>query len=193
VAVGHDSLAAGPSAIAVGHGAQAINSVAVGAFAYAANGGAAFGDGARGFGTNATALGPNAVASHTDSVAIGSGSLTSAMNTVSFGSAGNERRLMNVAEGILGTDAINLDQLNRAVTGLNRGIAATTALATPLLSLERGETGFAMGAGYYEGETGMAFRVAHQMDLNTPVLLSAGYSSAGGQTGAAQVGMAFKF
>ncbi len=193
VAVGHDSLAAGPSAIAVGNGAQAINSVAVGAFAFAANGGAAYGDGARAFGINATALGPNSVASHNSSVAIGENSFTTNPNTVSFGSAGNERRLMNVAMGVLGTDAVNLDQLNRAVTGLNRGIAATTALATPMLALERGETGFATGAGYFEGETGMAFRVAHQMDMETPILLSAGYSTAGGQTGAAQVGLAFKF
>lgn len=193
VAVGHDALAAGPSAIAVGHGAQAINSVAVGALAYAANGGAAFGDGARAYGTDATALGPNAVASHTNAVAIGADSLTSAMNTVSFGSVGNERRLMNVAEGLLGTDAVNLNQLGRAVQGLNRGIAATTALATPMLSLDRGETSFATGAGYFEGETGVAFRVAHQMDMETPILLSAGYSTAGGQTGAAQAGIAFKF
>jgi hypothetical protein len=62
-----------------------------------------------------------------------------------------------------------------------------------MLALERGETGFATGAGYFEGETGVAFRVAHQMDLETPILLSAGYSTAGGQTGAAQVGLAFKF
>jgi autotransporter adhesin len=193
VAVGHDSLAAGPSAIAVGHGAQAINSVAMGAFAYAANGGAAFGDGARAYGTDATALGPNAVASHTNSVAIGADSFTTAMNTVSFGSVGNERRLMNVADALLGTDAVNLNQLGRAVQGLNRGIAATTALAVPMLSLDRGETSFATGAGYFEGETGVAFRVAHQMDIEMPILLSAGYSTAGGQTGAAQAGIAFKF
>jgi autotransporter adhesin len=52
-------------------------------------------------------------------VAIGNGSTSSAANTVSVGSAGNERRVTHVATATSGTDAINLDQLNAALTGIN--------------------------------------------------------------------------
>ena len=111
VAVGQNAATTGVNAIAIGNGATATGSVAVGAAASAANGGAAFGDGAVATGLNATATGPNAQALADNSTAIGSGSVASQANTVSVGSATNQRRVTNVAAGVAATDAVNLNQL----------------------------------------------------------------------------------
>ena len=59
---------------------------------------------------------PSATAAN--SVAIGSGSTNTVANTVSFGSAGNERRLTNVAAGVNATDAVNVGQLQSTVAGI---------------------------------------------------------------------------
>ncbi|UTO04614.1 YadA-like family protein [Moraxella sp. FZLJ2107] len=92
--------------------------------------------------TNATALGRLAVASHADAVALGSGSITRAATSentatvngvtyggfagnapksvVSFGKAGEERQLVNVAAGNISatsTDAINGSQLYLVTKG----------------------------------------------------------------------------
>lgn len=98
------SNSTGPGASATG-----TNSVAMGSGATASN-------------TNTVAIGTDATATQANSVAIGSGSTTSAANTVSVGSAGNERRITNVAAGISPTDAVNVGQLNGAVTGLQSQI-----------------------------------------------------------------------
>ena len=114
--------------------------------------------------------------------------------TVSFGSPGAERRLMNVADGVYLTDAVNLGQLNRAVTQLNRGVAATLAQMSPILPLDRGETSVALGSGYYQGESAFSLSVAHRFDWDMPVLVSGGIGSAGDDesiTGRASVAIKF--
>ena len=63
---------------------------------------------------NAVALGYMASASANGSVAIGNNSVANVANTVSFGSVGNERKLVNVAAGTVSstsTDAVNGAQL----------------------------------------------------------------------------------
>jgi autotransporter adhesin len=50
-------------------------------------------------------------------VALGDGSVADRANTVSVGSAGNERQVTNVAAGTATTDAVNVGQLNDAVAG----------------------------------------------------------------------------
>ena len=70
-------------------------------------------------------------------MAIGSGSTNTAANTVSFGSAGNERRLTNVAAGINQTDAVNVGQLQSTVAGIQTQIVdnqreARRGIAAPL-------------------------------------------------------------
>jgi len=86
-------------------------------------------------GTDAVAIGGNAQATADNSVALGSNSTTTADLTaaaynpgsttlagatpageVSVGSAGQERRITNVAAGAAGTDAVNVSQLQSAVT-----------------------------------------------------------------------------
>src|SRR5262249_19075656 len=51
-------------------------------------------------------------------------STTSAANTVSVGSAGAERRITNVATGTSNTDAVNLAQLNAAISTVNANLGA---------------------------------------------------------------------
>ncbi|MQR02495.1 ESPR-type extended signal peptide-containing protein [Glaciimonas soli] len=51
------------------------------------------------------------VTAGTKSVAIGANSVASRNNSVSVGDVGSERQIVNVAEGTMGTDAVNLDQL----------------------------------------------------------------------------------
>ncbi|WP_301952078.1 ESPR-type extended signal peptide-containing protein, partial [Burkholderia sp. S171] len=66
----------------------------------------------------ALAIGLNARAGFADSVAIGSYSVVSAANTVSVGSVGSERRITNVAIGTSTTDAVNLGQVTKMLSGL---------------------------------------------------------------------------
>ncbi|MET0102769.1 MAG: YadA-like family protein [Sedimenticola sp.] len=63
--------------------------------------------------SNSLGLGhTSSVGTTTNSVALGEGSVASEDNTVSVGSATQQRRITNVAEAVNGTDAVNLDQLN---------------------------------------------------------------------------------
>jgi len=67
-------------------------------------------------GVNAIAIGGNAKATADNSVALGANSVADRANTVSMGSEGNERQITNVAAGTQSTDAVNVSQLNEAVT-----------------------------------------------------------------------------
>ena len=101
-AVGFLSKAAGANAVAVGTGSTATGDYTV-----------ANGTNAAATTINAVALGHNATASGLNSVALGSHATDGGRaNTVSVGGVGTERTVSNVAAGTLGTDAVNLDQLN---------------------------------------------------------------------------------
>jgi trimeric autotransporter adhesin len=99
-------------------------------------------------GNDALALGWGATASATRSVALGSGSVASVANTASFGSLGNERRLVHVAAGVASTDGVNKGQLESAIaTGISAVPLAgnnTASLAAPSAS---GANALAAGAG----------------------------------------------
>ncbi|EIF29679.1 hemagglutinin-like protein, partial [Burkholderia sp. Ch1-1] len=66
-------------------------------------------------GTHSTAMGANARATGANSVALGANSVADRDNTVSVGSAGNERQIAHVAAGTATTDAVNVGQLNEAI------------------------------------------------------------------------------
>ena len=93
--------------------------VAVGAFAVvgvrnsfsAVNRGTAIGAGSLVSADGGTALGSRAQVLAQNAVAIGSGSVADQADTVSFGSVGAERRLVNIAAGVDSTDAVNMSQL----------------------------------------------------------------------------------
>ncbi|WP_250622819.1 ESPR-type extended signal peptide-containing protein [Pinirhizobacter soli] len=114
VAIGAHAAAAKES-VALGNGAKAVsnNDVAIGSKATAAMDSVAVGQGAIAVG-GSTSVGQGAKAAGANSVALGRGSLALRANTVSVGSAGNERQIVNVAEGTQDTDAVNVAQLKKA-------------------------------------------------------------------------------
>jgi autotransporter adhesin len=147
VALGAQAKAFATNAAAVGHQAAAsgMNSFAGGNAALAgADNTVALGGEAQATGLNSVALGSNAAATTENSVALGANSTATASLTaqgysptgsgatsiaapvakgeVSLGSAGNERRLTNVAAGAAATDAVNVSQLS-AVDGKIDAIA----------------------------------------------------------------------
>ena len=104
-----------------------------------------------------------------------------APNTVSIGSAGNERRITNVAPGVNPTDGVNVSQLTSMALGTQnqinflqnqigglqnqidddrreaRGGTALALAATGLRYDDRpGKLSVAGGFGHYKGETGLA-------------------------------------
>ena len=133
-AAGYQATATGPQAVAIGNSAtaNATGAIAVGNFASAS-------------GVFSVALGIGASASANNSVALGQGSVTDREGTVSVGAAGKERQITNVAAGTLGTDAVNLDQLNivdghaqdAAFAAFLAQTSANTALAQNVLQDSR--------------------------------------------------------
>ncbi|SCK39947.1 Head domain of trimeric autotransporter adhesin [Variovorax sp. HW608] len=139
-AIGNDSYAAGPNDTALGGNAKvhADGSVAVGANATvtsaAATNAVAVGADTQVSAASGTAIGQGAsvAAAATGGVALGQGSVADRANTVSVGTATNQRQITNVAAGSQATDAVNVDQLTSVVNGLGGGasIDSTTGAVT---------------------------------------------------------------
>jgi hypothetical protein len=118
------STAAGSQfSIAIGGGSNAATGARVGTLAgngseaaIAIGRSATVGDDA----DNSIAVGTNATVGDgiTDAVALGSGSIADADGTISIGSVGNERQLVNLAAGVALTDAVNVGQLYAASNSL---------------------------------------------------------------------------
>ena len=103
---------------------------------------------------DSVAVGSNAsvTSAGKNSVALGAGSIAGAPNTVSVGAPGAERRITNVAPGINGTDAANVDQVN-AVAGLANQIGKRAYAGTALALATQAQAPyipgkFSMGVGY---------------------------------------------
>ena len=107
-AIGQGSRATGTGAVATGQNAQATGDYSI-----------AMGQGSSASGAYATAIGAGAVATGANSVAIGAGSTDGGQsNVVSVGAPGAERRIVNLAPGVNGTDAVNVDQLTSGLGNL---------------------------------------------------------------------------
>ncbi len=121
-------------------------------------------------GNNSTALGSNATVTGDSSVAIGSGATTSTNNSValgagstateenvvSVGSKDMKRRITNVAPGVSGTDAANVDQVRSMADSLSGDINKAAAGAAALAALHpeaydpNDKLSFAVGYGHYK-------------------------------------------
>uniref|UniRef100_E1TGR3 YadA domain-containing protein n=1 Tax=Burkholderia sp. (strain CCGE1003) TaxID=640512 RepID=E1TGR3_BURSG len=108
-------VSAASSAIATGS-----ESVAIGGAAYSS-------------GASSVAIGSGARSQFANSVALGANSRVTVANTVSVGDVGAERRIMNVANGISGTDAVTYSQLSAVQTALSQQISQSTGLKSMLL------------------------------------------------------------
>jgi autotransporter adhesin len=202
------------NSVAIGSNAVAVSSVAVGTGAQATGTNTtALGDNALAAGNLSVALGNNAQAMHDNSVALGNASLTSDANTVSVGSAGNERRVTNVAGPVNATDAVNKQYVDTLIsTGSSdtllqanaytdqqigalrkeafRGIAQAAALI-PLAPAGAGETTVNVGVATYGGETGGGIAVAHQLGSRLNLNGGVGFSSGGKSL--VRAGMGWRF
>ncbi|MGU7816477.1 YadA family autotransporter adhesin, partial [Burkholderia sp. AW49-1] len=187
--------------VAIGSGASispgASNSTAVGATSnVGGTGGTAIGSGASAAAESSTAIGEGSsvAGAAVKSVAIGQGSTATESNTVSFGAAGSERRLVNIADGINATDGATKGQLDRAVGGLQEqindvsrnaysGIAAATAL-TMIPGVDPGKTlSFGVGGASYKGYQAMALGGEARITQNLKVKAGVGLASGGNTVG----------
>jgi len=162
--------AAAPSASGVNSTAGGFGAVASGANA------TAIGNGSTASNAGSTALGNGAVSSGANSVAIGAGSNDGgAANVVSFGTVGHERTLTNVAPGVNGTDAVNVNQLNALGINLRNNLnqinlqaQAGTAMSLAASGLHfddrPGTTSIAGAASGYSNHAGLAFGLGHTSD-----------------------------
>ncbi|WP_423395850.1 ESPR-type extended signal peptide-containing protein [Burkholderia sp. LMG 21824] len=162
-AIGNGAKAAGSGDIAFGfnavadHGSPTLgqSSIAIGSYSNATGAGSlALGGVNTASGSNSVALGIFSSAGGTNSVALGANSVTAADNTVSVGSATLKRKIVNVAAGTDGTDAVNVDQMNAAVAAadnpyiqvLGATSGATAAVATGSAAMAIGNSASATGA-----------------------------------------------
>ncbi|WP_319001194.1 YadA-like family protein [Burkholderia cepacia] len=76
----------------------------------------AFGPAALASGNSSVSLGANASSTGASSVALGNGSIATENNTVSVGSSALQRRITNLAAGTANTDAVNVGQMNTALS-----------------------------------------------------------------------------
>jgi len=148
------------------------------------------------------------VASGSNSVALGTGSVATEANTVSVGSAGNERRITNVAAGVNDTDAVNVGQLNSTVSGIQNqmsgmqgqinsvardaysGIAAASALAM-IPDVDAGKTlAVGIGTANYKGYQASALGVTARVSQNLKMRAGVSYSGSNQVWGA---GMSYQW
>ena len=128
VAIGTNASANAAQALALGTSATATanGDVAIGTLAQASGAGAYGSATALGFSTIAngklaSAIGYRATATGENSIALGANSVADVNNTVSVGSATNQRRVVNVAAGTQANDAVNVTQLQNVTTLLGGG------------------------------------------------------------------------
>lgn len=180
-ASGADSAAVGNEATATGFDSAAITaSTATGSqsralgLASTADGStsaatgaasAAFGVGATASGTGSVALGAFSSATGQGSVALGDGSTDGGQaGVVSVGGPQNQRRITNVAPGIAPSDAVNVGQMNQAISGIlsqaNRHADAVASMAAATsMAPQFGPKGWALTTAAAGVGSGAAFGI----------------------------------
>lgn len=195
-AVGYYAVAsdANASAFGMGAGASGYNSTATGVASNAAGANStAAGVGSHATGDNSTAVGTGASSSGLNSVALGQGTSDfGRINTVAVG----DRSISQVAPGVQGTDAVNVDQLNAMDSKLSaligHGVAQSNALSIAPVFGPSGVS-VALGAGEYDGYSAVGVSVAKQF----AVAGRGGYATVGvglgGNDTSLKAGVAFGF
>ncbi|KAF1036133.1 MAG: Autotransporter adhesin UpaG [Burkholderia lata] len=155
-------------------------------------------------GTNSTAVGSGAVSSGSNSVAIGNNSNDGGRsNVVSVGAPGAERQISNVAAGTQLTDAVNVGQLNNAmsqtqqqftqlgnvVDGYHKDAMAGTAAAMAMANLPQaylpGRSMASAAVATTGGQSSVAVGVSSLSDNGKWVIKVSGSGNTRGQFGVA--------
>ncbi|MBO9652345.1 MAG: YadA-like family protein, partial [Variovorax sp.] len=157
-------------------------------------------------GEHAVAIGSGASALANNSVALGAGSTTGDReNVVSVGSAGNERAIANVADGVTATDAVNKRQLDsvaesskaytdasvqqvqkdiaRVRRDANAAAAAAMAVATLPQSILPGRGMVSASVSTIAGESAMAIGISKVSENSRWVTRVAGTANTRGDAG----------
>lgn len=180
-AVGQGNAAYGLGAIAVGLGNSAYGMGATAGYYEPTVGATAIGAFSRADGHFDTAIGAEAWAYGGNSVALGAGSVADQPNTVSVGSAGNERRITNVAPGVYGTDAVNMSQLWDTHDKMNRLGATAMAMTglAPMAYNPKEPTQYSAAIGTYSGTQAIAVGLFHYTKESVMLNAAFGWSSDG--------------
>lgn len=216
---GERSAAFGTGASAAGTASAAMGSNALASGA----GAVAVGAGATAAGTQSVALGENAGAAQTGAVAIGGGVVTTRANQVAIGGAQSTYTLEGLASpgsraaqsgrtsfvttdsaGNLATSSFDpnaltgrMGSLSESVDNLRKesrmGTASAMAMTSASMPSARGKTSWAVNTATFKGEWAAGFSVAHRLNVDTPLALTAGYSNAGGTTHGVRMGLAGEF
>ena len=169
----------------------------------------AFGQNAVSIGTNGASLGTGALVTASGGVALGANSVADRANTVSVGSAGSERQITNVAAGTASTDAVNVQQLNTALSGigsandainaringmdtrLSRVGAMASAISglSPLPYDPKAPFQLLLGVGDYSGQQAVALGASYY--VNDSMAFNLGFSLSGGEN-MGRIGVAWK-
>ncbi|EOH6072204.1 YadA-like family protein [Burkholderia cenocepacia] len=209
IAVGRQASTSGTYGTAIGYQAKgATNAVGVGVLADASgNASVALGNRASGAGTSAVAIGSGATAGNANAVALGAGSVTNRDNSVSVGSAAQQRQITNLAAGTQNTDAVNLGQMNTAlstkvdntyfkvnstaagsvVTSANSIAIGPNASATPAGAV--GSNSIAIGNGAAAGGTDSIMIGTNARHAGSGATVVGGNASAMGGSAAAAFGL----
>ncbi|MDT8440524.1 MAG: YadA-like family protein, partial [Desulfuromonadales bacterium] len=188
----------GVGSTAVGHGATArTRDTAVGYRAtVTADGSVALGAETLVEAENSVALGADAhvTANGVGSVALGQASVADEPNVVSVGSASNQRRITQVADGVNAHDAVNvrqlqqvyattsnrIDRLDQRVKDLRKesfaGIASVAALAAIPDPKAGRKNSLGVGYGNYKGENALA--IGFKSDVSENLRLTTGVATA---------------
>ncbi|MNP31507.1 Adhesin YadA precursor [compost metagenome] len=163
-------------------------------------------------------MGNGATASAKNSAAIGANSVADRENSVSVGSAGNERQITHVAAGTSDTDAVNLAQLNKSVGDvinnanhytdqryaelkndlhkqddvLSAGIAGALAQASLPQPYVPGASMASVGVGNYRGQSALAVGVSRISDNGKWVTKLQGSTDTQGELGVS-VGVGYQW
>ena len=112
--------------------------------------------------SSSVSLGAYATARADGSVALGANSLADVANTISVGGLGFERRIMNVGDAVLGTDAVNLRQVQGLIGAISINPAPvvipnpTPQPSTPITGIDIGPDYTAVGIGAIADQTNLA-------------------------------------
>ena len=91
-------------------------------------------------------------------------------------------------------DARTLARLPSITRGLQRGVAAATALTAPPMPSEVGRTTYSVNGGAFGSAGGMGVSLSHRVDLlNRPMSVNVGFGSAGGGANLGRAGVAGEF
>ena len=72
-------------------------------------------------------------------------------------------------------------------------LAAAIAMAYAPMPSQAGKTSWTANVGFFKGETAFGGSIAHRLDLDIPIALTAGYAYGGSDSHAARIGLQGEF